>query len=175
MNKEIWKDIEGYEGLYQVSNLGNVKSLDRKYNGSNQFGSKFIGIKKGKTLKKQLKRNYYCVALIKKTKAKYFLIHRLVAQAFIPNPNNYPQVNHIDENKHNNCVDNLEWCTSSYNINYGNRNIKVANKLKNVSKTEEQKLKMSLSKKGKKMSEDFIKKQIEISKKRKRDKNGRYI
>ena len=116
MAKEIWKDIKGYEGLYQVSSLGRVKSLSRKTT-------------KGKILKQTRFRNYLGVILSKNNIKKVRNVHRLVAETFIPNPNNYPQVNHKDENPRNNSVSNLEWCTSSYNINYGNRNNKVSSKL----------------------------------------------
>jgi hypothetical protein len=108
---EIWKDIEGYEGLYQVSNLGNVKSLYTNKNLSY--------IKCGRD------REYLSVSLSKDKKLKIYYIHRLVAETFIDNPNNYPYVNHKDENKQNNCVNNLEWCSPKYNINYGTRKIKV--------------------------------------------------
>lgn len=102
---EIFKDIEGYKGLYQVSNLGNIKSL------------KF---RKEKTLKpKKDKDGYLMVNLYKEKKPKTFKVHRLVAQAFIENPNNLPEVNHKDEDKTNNHVTNLEWCDRKYNINYG--------------------------------------------------------
>ena len=115
--KEIWKDIAGYEGLYQVSNLGNVRSLPRK-------GCKIKCMYK---MKFQLSTNgYYRVSLCKNSKHKKYFVHRLVAETFIPNPNNYPQVNHKDENKLNNKINNLEYCTNSYNINYGNRNNKCA-------------------------------------------------
>ena len=99
---EVFKDVPGYEGLYQVSNLGNVKSL---------ITGKILspGIDKGGYLK---------VSLYKSGEYKKLLVHRLVAIAFIPNPSNYPEVNHKDENKQNNCVDNLEWCTSQYNREY---------------------------------------------------------
>lgn len=117
--EEIWKDIKGYEGLYQVSNLGNVKSLC--YN-------------KTKNLSKLLKpRNnkvsgdaYFIVSLCKNGIHKNFYIHRLVAEAFIANVNDLPQVNHIDEDKSNNKVSNLEWCTIEYNLNYGTRREKEA-------------------------------------------------
>lgn len=101
MNKEIWKDIEGYEGFYQVSNLGNVRSLN--------YGNKgFV-----KNLKPRIvKDGYYMVNL----KNKNYQIHQLVAKAFISNPNNYVEINHKDENKHNNCADNLEWCSREYNV-----------------------------------------------------------
>lgn len=105
---EIWLPIEGYGGLYQVSNYGRVKSLD--YNRTKQ--EKIL--RQGKN-----KYGYLMVVLYKEGKGKTIKIHRLVAQAFIPNPNNYPCVNHKDECKTNNCVDNLEWCTQKYNIKYG--------------------------------------------------------
>lgn len=114
--KEIWKDIEGYEGLYQISNTGKVKSLKRKYK-----TKKCDEIIKSPSL---ASRGYFRLPLCKEGKVKYFYIHRLVAQAFIPNPENLPQVNHKDENKLNNNVTNLEWCTHTYNMNYGNINIK---------------------------------------------------
>ena len=102
---EIFKDVPGYEGLYQVSNLGRVKSL---HDGKEKIRKPCID-----------PSGYYYVILCKKgIKTKYSL-HRLVALVFIPNPNNYPEVNHKDENKANNQVDNLEWCTRQYNANYG--------------------------------------------------------
>ena len=105
---EIWKDIDGYEGLYEVSNLGKVKSL------GNEFSRKEKILKQGK-----MKNGYLYVILWKEGKYKTCLVHRLVAQAFLENPNNYSCVNHKDENKENNCVENLEWCDAKYNINYG--------------------------------------------------------
>ena len=106
--EECWKDIEGYEGFYQVSNLGNIRS---KYSGKWK-------------LMKATKNNHsrMVVGLYKNGKAKLFLVHRLVAQSFIPNPNRLPEINHKDENPLNNCVENLEWCTPKYNVNYGTRN-----------------------------------------------------
>ena len=117
--KEIWKDIEGYEGLYQVSNLGNVKSLDHmRKNGTNEY------MQKGKLLKPQLnnKTRYFHIRLSKNGKVKNFLLHRIIAQAFIVNPNNYKEINHKDENPSNNSLQNLEWCDKKYNINYGKGN-----------------------------------------------------
>lgn len=119
--QEIWKDIKGYEGLYQVSNLGRVKSLKRITKIPNAKR-----IEKEKILKSHVNKEsgYIYVILCSKGKTKGFRVHRLVAQTFIPNPNNLPQVNHKDEYKSNNCVDNLEWCSSKYNNNYGNKRIK---------------------------------------------------
>ena len=114
--QEIWKDIKGYEGLYQVSNLGRVKSL-RRWAG-NQYSNKFI--KREKILKHSTEKGgYYHYTLRKDGKETKGREHRLVAEAFIPNPNNYPCINHKDENIKNNNVNNLEWCTYKYNNNYG--------------------------------------------------------
>ena len=123
---EIWKDILGYEGLYQVSNWGRVRSLDRWIKSC--YGSKqFI---RGKILKLCIGlSNYLFVSLCKNGKHTNFLVHRLVAEAFLDNPDNLPQVNHKDEDKQNNHYLNLEWCTHEYNINYGTRNEKCSKKL----------------------------------------------
>lgn len=104
---EIWKDIEGYEGLYQISNLGKIKSLTKNC-----------------ILKPSNCRKYKGVNLYKNGITKTKSIHRLVAIAFIPNPNNYPCVNHIDCNKENNNADNLEWCTYKQNNNHNNHELK---------------------------------------------------
>ena len=107
MEQEIWKDIEGYEGKYQVSNCGNVRSL--MYHNTK-------GIKRISLLKPATDAcGYFRCALSKNNILKTYKVHRLVAQAFIPNPNNYPQINHIDGNKKNNNAGNLEWCTNSMN------------------------------------------------------------
>lgn len=124
--KEIWKDVKNYEGLYQVSNLGNVKVLDRIVNSAIKNNTKVK--RKGRMLKQYIKQGYPQVTLTLNNKRKYCNVHRLVAEAFIPNPNNLPQINHIDENKLNNNVDNLEWCTAKYNCNYGTRNSRIYNK-----------------------------------------------
>lgn len=112
---EIWKDIDGYEGLYQVSNKGNIRSLNRKVIYVDGRVFKY----KGKILKKSLNRGYEYVKISKGSVIKTFKVHRLVAQAFISNPLNLEQVNHKDETKTNNNVSNLEWCSAKYNSNYG--------------------------------------------------------
>ena len=122
---EIWKDIVGYEGLYQVSNLGNVKRL-KGYKGR---GKGYIV--EEHLIKPSINSNgYQNVVLCKNGKTKTFTMHRLVAIAFLDNSEKLPQVNHKDENKLNNCVDNLEWCDRVYNNNYGTRNKKCSDKWK---------------------------------------------
>ena len=106
---EEWRDIEGYEGLYQISSLGRVKSFPRH---TTQGGKLKIN---------KIKGGYCLIKLCKNGKTKRFYVHRLVAQAFISNPNNLPMINHKDENPSNNNVDNLEWCDCKYNNMYGTR------------------------------------------------------
>ena len=102
--KEVWKKIDNYNE-YEISNLGNVRSLKND---------------KVKLLKQfKCKSGYMQVILCSKSIKKVYLVHRLVAQAFIKNKYGYKEINHKDENKLNNCVDNLEWCTRAYNMNYG--------------------------------------------------------
>lgn len=121
LSNEEWKDIDGYEEKYQISNYGRVKTLyDIKWNKK---------IYKEKILSAKTTGKYLHVSLSKKSIKKNFLIHRLVASAFLLNPCNYSIVNHKDENKKNNYVDNLEWCTYTYNNNYGKRNKKAKEKL----------------------------------------------
>lgn len=116
---EIWKDIEGYEGLYQVSNLGRVRSLDRNVLITRLDGSKHNHEYKGVLKNQRVHRDKYLItSLCKNGTFKSCKVHRLVAQTFIPNPENKPQVNHIDGNKQNNCVDNLEWVNASENNNH---------------------------------------------------------
>lgn len=103
--EEIWKDVKGFDNKYQVSSLGRVRSFAKGKNGT--------------LLKPCINHGYECVGLYKRgNKTHSFPVHRLVAEAFVPNPNNYNTVNHIDENKLNNNADNLEWCTFEYNISY---------------------------------------------------------
>ena len=122
---EEWRDVIGYEGLYQVSNLGNVKSLERTvWNGKGYRVIKEGILKAGKN-----GRGYLYVILFKGGKSKPCTVHRLVAEAFLENPENLPDVNHKDENKENNCVENLEWVSHEYNCNHGTRNRRIAEKL----------------------------------------------
>lgn len=126
--EEIWKDIKDFEGLYQGSNCGRAKSLDRYVKGKGHS----LQFKKGRILKPMKDPNGYLkVNLCKDGKVKAFTVHRLVAEAFLPNPHNYPCVNHKDENKQNNNVSNLEWCSAQYNNTYGTRIERVAEKTTN--------------------------------------------
>lgn len=161
---EVWKDIEGYEGLYQVSNLGRVRSLN--YNHTGEI----------KLLKQDISHNGYKRAMLYKDgKMKRYLVHRLVAMTFISNPDDLPIVNHKDENKTNNNVNNLEWCTYKYNNNYGTKKEKLSKSMKGKSLSEEHKKKMSESHKGKHHSEETKKKIRETRKKGKDNPNAKPI
>lgn len=113
--EEHWKEITGYEGLYQISDQGRVKN-----------------VRTGRILRHWKNKGYPQVRLSKYGKGKHFFVHRLVAIMFIPNPNNLPEVNHRDENPQNPCVDNLEWCTKKYNQNYATINQRRSQKQKGV-------------------------------------------
>ena len=111
---EVWSDVKGYEGIYFISTFGRVK---------NRFG---------KMLKPSITRTGYPHVQLSKGKTRCYNVHRLVAEAFIPNPKGLPIVNHKDENRSNNKVDNLEWCTYQYNASYGNAPIKCSESAKRL-------------------------------------------
>lgn len=125
---EIWKDVVGYEGVYQVSNEGVVKRIPH-------YSTTKDGVKK--YLNERILcpvenfRGYYKVSLSKNGVTRQCFVHRIVAMAFIPNPNNYAQVNHKDEDKKNNSPDNLEWCDNVYNCKYGNKMDRQAESMRN--------------------------------------------
>ena len=127
----VWKPIVGFEGLYEISNLGKVRNS------------------KGETLKQGIKRtNCTCYKLVNLWKdGRYYkkYVHRLIAEAFIPNPGNLPMVNHKDEDGTNNSIDNLEWCTREYNVNYGTAKERRAKKIRGVKHTAEHNKKISES------------------------------
>lgn len=108
---EVWRDIKNYEKLYQISNIGNIKRIEKHSDHGQEKMMKQTTGRKG----------YKMISLSKEKKQKTFCVHRLVAEAFIPNPKNLPQVNHKDGNKANNSVYNLEWCNNSYNQLHANR------------------------------------------------------
>jgi len=121
--KEVWRDVTGYEGFYKVSNLGNVKTTKRSFLKTD----KTICNVKEKILKPwKDSRGYMQVKLYKNFDKKIKMLHRIVLEAFEPNVKNLEQVNHKDENPLNNKLENLEWCTREYNMNYGNRIKKIS-------------------------------------------------
>lgn len=117
LKNEMWKDIIGYEGLYQISNLGRIKSLERKVR--HNYGG--LRIVPEKILKPSPDGDgYLYISLSKEGKKKNPKIHKLVAYHFLENPDNLPQVNHLDEDKNNNRLSNLEWCTCLHNLTHSN-------------------------------------------------------
>ena len=130
--QEIWKDIESYEGLYQISNLGNVKSVERIV----KRGTNFKPVRE-RVLSVGDKDGYKHVILSKNGKPKTGWVHRLVAEAFLSNPDKLPVVNHKDENPSNNCVENLEWCTNYENAHHAIENGLWENVFKASTKTNE--------------------------------------
>lgn len=125
--EEIWKDIKNYEGAYQISNFGNVKSLTRIDSNNHLKKAKIKNLRTDKD-------GYKIVILSSNGKRKDFKVHRLVALMFLPNPNNYPIINHKDENPSNNFVDNLEWCDYTYNVNYGSCRYKMSRQVNQYDK-----------------------------------------
>lgn len=114
---ELWQDIQGYEGFYMISNLGNIRSLARTTN------TRIIGdfMRKEKILKYGVTDGYKKVSLTRDGKTRNFLIHRLIAIHFIPNPNNYPCINHKNSDRQDNRIENLEWCTYSHNNSHAHQ------------------------------------------------------
>lgn len=124
--KEIWKPILEVEGKFEISNLGNLRGVDR-YANVRGGGQRLV---KGKNIKPvKCKNGYFEAQITYKGKKYIWMLHRLVAQYFIPNPYNLSEVNHKDENPQNNNVENLEWCTPKYNCNYGTRNKRCMEKV----------------------------------------------
>lgn len=131
--EEVWKDVVGFEGIYKVSSLGNVARVR---------GEKLRQLKKCPAGGKH-NCDYLYVSLTHREKVRFSSVHRLVAEAFIPNPERLPQVNHKDEDKFNNCVENLEWCTASYNNRYGT---KIARQVKAFKKSKSRRIDKKLEK-----------------------------
>ena len=116
---EVWRDVHGYEGLYKVSDKGNIYSVRRLNSRGYKCG--------GRVLTPTYNENgYLIIGLCKNGIKKSKRVHRLVAEAFVPNHNSYLEINHKDENKTNNNVENLEWCTREYNMNHGTRNARAS-------------------------------------------------
>lgn len=116
IENEFWKDIPNYEGLYKINTLGEVRSMERKI--IDKGGKRQRTIRGGVKKQTLLSNGYYAVGLWKNNKQKLEFVHRLIAMAFIPNPENLPEINHIDGNKTNNNIENLEWCTQFQNMKH---------------------------------------------------------
>lgn len=148
--KEIWKEIPGYEGMYQVSNLGNVRAMEHLVN--SKGGSKRVS--PAKLLSPQFREDgYSSVLLCNNGVHKKWYIHRLVAITFLDNPDNLPEINHIDENPRNNRVNNLEWCTHKYNMSCGTVPERIGSSNRGKRRSDATKALFSKQRKGKKLSE----------------------
>lgn len=150
---EEWKDIKGFEGLYQVSTLGRVKSLDRCVYGKD---GRYQNIKGGIKKPSKRKDGYMKVSLYKDGVHLPKYLHRIIAEAFIPNPFEFDVINHKDENPSNNNIDNLEWCTQRYNLLYNDRHIKLLKTSGYKKRTEKMKKPIKVKKKDFEKSFDSI-------------------
>ena len=146
---EIWKPVRDFEDLYEVSNLARVRSTEITQERISKNGCFYIYHRRMKLLSYFTTNNgYIAVHLYKDSKLFNKSLHRLVAEAFVPNPDNLPEINHKDENKANNLPSNLEWCNRSYNINYGTGRIRAAAKMRGKTISEEHKKKISIANSG---------------------------
>ena len=150
---EIWKDLKGYREIYQVSNLGNVRTKER-------IGARGYFVKSRELTKFNNNSGYYrvCIRLESDVRTKYYFVHRLVGMLFIPHEDGKDFINHIDGDKHNNSVENLEWCTRSENMNNPLTKEKCREMNKGKHRSEETKKKISESGKGRILSEESKKK-----------------
>lgn len=131
---EIWKDIKGYEGFYQVSNLGRIKRIEKQITMYNK-NTKYNKVIKEKELKQtKNKKGYLYVSLCKNGEIKKQRVHRLVAEAFLEKKDGFNEINHRNEKRHDNRAENLEYCTHVYNLNYGNHNQKLSKTLRENNK-----------------------------------------
>lgn len=129
---ERWLPIRGYEQSYMISSYGRIKAIDRTLT----FSDGRVRAYKSRIIRThRINQHYYVASLTQNQRRAMKDVHRLVAEAFIPNPNGFREINHKDENSLNNCADNLEWCTRKYNINYGNHNKKVSESKMNCPST----------------------------------------
>lgn len=159
---EQWKDIEGYEGKYQISSNGKIVAIN--YRGTGET----------KEVRPRKDKDGYLIVNLYKGERKTYRVHRLVAKAFIPNPDNYPCINHIDETRDNNSVSNLEWCTYKYNSNYGQcrENIRKARTGQKATEETRAKLRKAKSKENHPM---WGKKHSEETKTKMRKSKNKYI
>lgn len=141
----VRKAVKGYEGKYEVDQFGRVYSVDRVMS-VNDNGRRYDKCLKGKQLRQTMhSAGYKVIGLSKNGETKTCYVHRIVAEAFVPNPDNLPMVNHKDEDRTNNFVENLEWCTNEYNLNYGNAKKKRIKRITGVLHTEEHKNKIAIA------------------------------
>lgn len=161
---EIWKDVVGYEGLYQVSNLGRVRSLDKSIEIQTKRNGKtlkpFRAFYKGKILKPTIDPHGYALVQLRNNGDAWFVrVHRLVAMAFLPNPDHKPCINHLDNTRNNNVVTNLEWCTYQENSQYAAKQGRIKGLL-GKHHTEETKERIRKAKSGVKQSEEWVAKRV---------------